>query len=149
MGDNPGDGLAGGDVDSEDVARIVERYPVRCAVLYGSRVRGTATADSDVDVAVAFEEGLSPTERLERRIDLTGDLIDALGTDDVDVADLDTIRPEVGLSALRTGCVLLGTQDVIEDYRERFERETTIDEDTHEQRMRRFDSILEQLEGQV
>jgi hypothetical protein len=67
---NPGDGLAGGDVDPEHIARIIERYPVPCAVLYGSQIRGTATADSDVDIAVAFEEGLSPTERLERRIDL-------------------------------------------------------------------------------
>jgi len=149
MGENPGEAVGGGDVDPEHVGRIIERYPVRCAVLYGSRIRGTATADSDVDIAVAFEEGLSPTERLERRIDLIGALIDALGTDDVDVADLDTIRPEIGLSALRTGRVLLGTQETIEDYRDRFERETTVDDETHEQRMRRFDSILEQLEGRV
>ena len=59
---------------------------------------------------------------------------------DVDVADLDAIRPEVGASALETGIIVGGTERV-GAIRERFDRERETDE-THEDRMRRFDSIL-------
>ena len=84
------------DLDTDEIVAVVEEYPVRCAVLFGSRVHGAATASSDVDIAVAFEDGLSSATRLERRIELTTALSKALGIDDVAVTDLDRVRPEVG-----------------------------------------------------
>ena len=134
-------------VDPERVAAVVERYPVRLAVLFGSHARGTQTRDSDVDVAVAFEGNRSASERLELRIDLVADLVDALGTDDVDVSDLEGIRPEVGASALETGTVLVGDRETVDAMRERFERERG--DETREERLDRFDSILDRLEGKV
>ncbi|QIO20884.1 nucleotidyltransferase domain-containing protein [Haloarcula sp. JP-L23] len=136
------------DIDVNRITEIVMQQPVRLAVLYGSHVRGTATSDSDVDIAIAFEGERSSSERLERRVDLTVALSKALGTDSVDVADLDSIRPSIGQSALRTGIVLVGDQDTVSEYLERFERERDT-EQTHDERMRRFDSILGRLEETV
>jgi len=146
MGDSPG-GTTGSEVDPEVAARVVNAYPVDCALVYGSHVDGTATDDSDVDVAIGFEDGLAASERLDYRIELTTELAKTLGTDDVDVADLDDIRPEVGLSALDTGIVLVGDKETLDRYREQFERDT--DEETRNERMQRFDKVLDRLEGQV
>ena len=40
---------------SEFVRRATARYPVRSAVLFGSRARGTHRSDSDVDIAVVLQ----------------------------------------------------------------------------------------------
>ena len=85
---------------------------------YGSHVHGTETTDSDV--AVGFEESVPASGRLDRRVAL----VDALGTDHVDVADLDGIRPEVGLAALETGRVLLGDRDTHEGLADATRRKT-------------------------
>lgn len=143
LGDEPSDP----DIDLDRVVPVLEGYPIRCAVLFGSYARGTQTTDSDVDIAVGFEGDLSSSERLDRRIEMTTDLMETLGTNDVDVADLDSIRPGVGAAALRTGILLVGDGDVVDEYLDRFDRETQ--DETHEERMRRFDAILERLEGQV
>jgi predicted nucleotidyltransferase len=135
-------------VDTEAAVRTLEQYPVRLAVLFGSQVRGTATAGSDVDVAVAFKPSLTAAERLEVRIELTTALAKALGTNDVDVTDLDSVRPEVGVRAVETGTVLVGDQETLEEYADRYERASGAEE-THAERMRRFDDILERLEAQV
>lgn len=140
-------GIRKGDLDTDEIVDVVEEYPVRCAVLFGSRVHGAATVSSDVDVAVAFEQGLSSATRLERRIELTTALSKALGIDDIDVTDLDRVRPEVGRSVLETGIVLVGDDQVLDEYRERFERDAT--DESHDDRMRRFDDVLERLEGRV
>jgi predicted nucleotidyltransferase len=136
------------ELDFESLSETVEEYPVRCAVLYGSHVHGTATADSDIDIAVAFETGLSEAERFDRRIALTAALIETLGTDTVDVADLDSIRPEVGHTAVNTGHLIVGDPQTIEEYRNQFEREAT-SPGTHEQRMEQFDTILDRLDEMV
>ncbi|MFT4923512.1 MAG: hypothetical protein ACI8XM_002739, partial [Haloarculaceae archaeon] len=88
-------------------------------------------------------------ERLDRRIDLTTDLVAFLGTNDVDVTDLDSVRPDVGSSALQHGTLLVGGREVLEEYLERFERERRPTDDSREERMHRFDALLERLEGKV
>ena len=135
-------------VDTEAAVRTLEQYPVRLAVLFGSQVRGTATAGSDVDVAVAFDPALTAAERLEVRVELTTALAKALGTNDVDVTDLDAVRPEVGVRAVETGTVLLGDRETLEEYADGYEPASGAAE-THAERMRRFDDILERLDAQV
>ncbi|MDZ7730927.1 MAG: nucleotidyltransferase domain-containing protein [Natrialbaceae archaeon] len=73
------------------ITAVLEEQPVELAVLFGSQVRGTASSASDVDVAVAFTGDRSPSDRLERRIECTVELMEALGTDAVDVADFATL----------------------------------------------------------
>lgn len=133
----------------EVVRQVVEAYPVEFAVLFGSYAKGTETQESDVDIAVAFDGDRSPQERLELRIDLVVELTRALEMDAVDVTDLESVRPEIGISALRTGIVLIGEEGRVERLLDELEREVVTDRETHEDRMRRLDSILEQLEANV
>lgn len=137
-----GDGLS-------RLATVVGEYPVRLAVLFGSQADGTATEESDVDVAVAFETDLSLAERLNERIDLTTELVRVLGTNVVDVTDLDSVPPGVGADALETGELLVGDRSTLVACRQRFERERTSVEGTHDERMQRFESILERLDAAV
>ena len=114
---DPGGGeKTGKSVDPDRDRRVLEEYPIRLAVLFGSQAEGTAIQQSDVDIAVAFDEELSPTQRLDERIELTTELMTSLGTDAVDVADLETIRPAVGRSALENGEVLVGDRATLEAY---------------------------------
>lgn len=138
----------GPEIDTAAIRTVVERYPVRLAVLYGSHARGAATAASDVDIAVAFDADLSPEERLRRRIELTADLASALGIDDVDVADLDSINPAVGQSVLGDGIVLVD-DGCADEYEAQFTSAARNDADTHEERMQRFDEVLRRLEATI
>ncbi len=45
------------------VRRIVEAFAPRRVVLFGSRARGTARPDSDVDLMIEMETPLSPADR--------------------------------------------------------------------------------------
>jgi len=134
-------------VDTADVTEVLQDHPVRIGVLFGSTVRGTETPESDVDVAVAFEESLPSADRHRARIDLVVDLMETLGVNDVDVTDLDGVRPAVGVSALRTGAVLVGDPDRIDRLREAFESRTT--DRTHDERMRALDELIDRLEEAV
>lgn len=127
------------------IREVLETYPIQVGVLFGSHVRGEATAESDVDVAVAIDE-TDPTERLQTRIDLIADLTRALGTDDIDVVDLETVDPTVGAQALRTGTVLVGDPDDVETLAARFERQRARPT-TAEERVQQFDEILDRLEA--
>jgi len=144
---NPGGSHAA--TDGDEIATVLAQHPVRLAVLFGSQATGTATVESDIDVAVAFESDLSPAERLTERIDLTTALVRAFGTDAVDVTDLDSVSPAVGADALETGQLLVGDQATLSAYRRRFERERTETEETHDERMQQFKSILQRLDAAV
>jgi len=47
-------------VDAERLADLCRRYHVAKLELFGSRAKGTARPDSDVDLLVTFEEGQTP-----------------------------------------------------------------------------------------
>jgi len=146
----PGKGDGPTDVaDSSRIARVVEKYPIQLGVLFGSQLHGTATAQSDIDVAVAFEGEMPASRRLEKRIELTTDLMTTLGTDAVDVTDLDAVTPAVGRDAMETGQLLVGNRSTLEEYRKRFERQHTAGTETHDDRMEQFDSIIERLDAIV
>lgn len=135
------------EVDTDALADLLEQHPVRVAVLFGSRATDTAGRHSDVDIAVESEERLSDDERLQSRVELLVEFIETLGTDDVEVVDLDSIRPGVGLSALDSGCLLVGDPSRVETLRDRFEREAT--KRSHEERMQQSDTILDRMKEHV
>lgn len=135
------------DVETDALAETLEKHPIRVGVLFGSRATETAGQHSDVDVAVEFAGSLSEEQRIQARVELLVDLTELLGTDDVDVVDLDAIRPAVGRSALDSGQVLVGERERVETLLARFERETTTR--THEERMREFDNILDRMSEYV
>lgn len=127
------------------VREVLEDQPVRLGVLFGSQARGTAGTHSDVDVAVEFDESVD--DRFRARLTLGADLARALGTDDVDVVDLDDMRPAIGYSALDRGRVLVGDPDRAKKLAEAFERER--EASTSRERRERFDETLDRLEELV
>lgn len=67
-----------------DLRAVFDRYGVAVAYLFGSRADGTATSESDHDVAVLFRADDHPVDTTER---LAASLARVLGTA-VDVVDL-------------------------------------------------------------
>ncbi len=49
------------DIDQERLAALCRRYHVAKLELFGSRANGTARPDSDVDLLVTFEPGMTPS----------------------------------------------------------------------------------------
>lgn len=127
------------------VQRVLEAHPIRLGILFGSRARGTAGMHSDIDVAVEFEPSVS--DRYQARLTLGVALTKALGTDDIDVIDLDDVKPEVGYSALEHGRVLVGESERATELAHRFEQQ--VSRPTQAERRERFDDILARLEELV
>jgi len=75
--------------------------PLRIAVLFGSRARGSARADSDVDIAILPERDFTLGEENE----LAASLSSAVGVE-VDLVRLDRADPLLAREVAVTGSVL-------------------------------------------
>jgi predicted nucleotidyltransferase len=79
------------------IAALVARHPqLRLLVLFGSRARGDHRADSDWDFGYLAGAGLDPAA-------LHADLVTALGTEAVDLVDLDRASGLLRFRAARDG----------------------------------------------
>ena len=85
----------------EPRAEILEAY------LFGSRARGNAHSQSDVDLAVYIDEARAEAGSFGYQADLTTHLMDALGTNAVDVVVLNRAPPLLYHRVLRDGVRLL------------------------------------------
>ena len=132
---------------TETVRDVLVDQPIRLGVLAGSHARGESNIHSDVDVAVEFDSSVSDNERRSALVALVAALTRALNTDDIDVVDLDSVRPEVGRSMLEDAVVLVGDPDRADQLARRFDRQA--DTPTPEERRRRFDEVLERLRGKA
>jgi predicted nucleotidyltransferase len=97
------------DVDRriEALALAWSRDPdVAALYLFGSRAAGTASARSDVDLAVVLREDLDADARWRKRLDLIGDACERLGTDAVDVIVLEDAPIVLGHRVLSRGKLL-------------------------------------------
>lgn len=105
-------------VDVGAIRDVLADHPVRLAVLFGSRVDGTADESSDVDIAVEFDPEISdPPSAL---LSLLADLSVALDRNDLDVGVVDDLTPRVGLTAFEDGILLCGSHERAAVHRERF-----------------------------
>lgn len=131
-------------IDLDAIAAIAAEFPVSAAVLYGSVARGEATARSDVDVAVVFEEGLTSEARTDARLGLIERLTAELGTDAVDVVPLDSAPVGLVEDVLSDGIVVYGSPDSVSELESgstsRRTSENTVDE---------FDDVLADIERVV
>ena len=98
-------------VDRELVGRLADalapREEVLEAYLFGSRARGQARRDSDIDVAVYVDEARAHDGAWGYRAELTTDLMVALGTNDVDVVVLNRASILLYHRVLRDGVRIL------------------------------------------
>lgn len=91
----------------EHLRQLIEAHEeVLFALLFGSRAHGTFRPDSDWDVAVYLQEGMSPRQRFDSRCRLAAEL-EAVGK--VDVVVLNDAPPLLAHQAL------LGRRLVVRD----------------------------------
>jgi len=137
-----------GTLDRRTLDRLQEvltEHPIRLGVLFGSQATGAAGSHSDIDVAGEFQPSVD--DQFKAQLELGVDLTCALGTDDVDVIDLQSVRPAVGYSALTRGTVLVGDSERAEALVAQFDRER--DRSTSTERRERFDDALGRLKELV
>ncbi len=82
---------------------------VRCAWVFGSRARGDARPDSDLDVGVVYRRELGLLERELSRREILQRLTDGLGKlgEGADVVDLDRSGSSIAFRCLREGRLAL------------------------------------------
>ena len=92
------------------IARIARRYGLDAVVLFGSRARGDAAPDSDLDLCVS-------APRLgSRELALIEDLADATRAD-VDVCIFERIGPSLAGCVAREGVLLYGSRKTFDRLR--------------------------------
>ena len=101
-------------LDEEQLAvirRVLERHSVSFAMLFGSTVHRSHTADTDIDLAVEFD-GMRPADDgySDAYLGLLSDLEDALTTP-VDVVDVHTLTPQFARAIFDTGVVVIGDDE--------------------------------------
>ena len=86
---------------------------VRVAWVFGSRVRGAARPDSDLDLAVAFPRTLDDEGRFQARLQIVAAVTDALGAlgERADVVDIDESDAAVAFAALSEGRLVLARSE--------------------------------------
>lgn len=124
MGDRPRSGVADDEppVDREAITATLEDHPVRLAILFGSRVTGTADPASDVDIAIELSDAAG-TPRTDVVMEVLVDLSTTLDRNDIDLSLVEDLKPRVGLAAFEHGELLLGSPERAATHRERFARE--------------------------
>lgn len=130
----------------EDLRAILREAPVRFAILFGSRATGRLHGTSDIDIAVELEsvDRESPAYN-EVFLGLSADLSDELGTDDVDLVDIQTLSPAVADAVLDHGVVLVGDPTHAEETLQRIRTATTETRTARE----RFDAALGKIDDHL
>lgn len=109
-----------------DLHKRLERYFRQCAVedimavyLFGSRGRGTAARESDVDIGIVLDPArrLDVASRFDIRVRLTGELIHALQENQVDVVLLNESPPPLAARIIREGiCVYSRNRERLREF---------------------------------
>lgn len=84
-------------------------------VAFGSRILGTETKGSDLDVAIKFADELSDRERFAKRCFLAGDL-QREDTPSIDVSDIETLPVDIAYDAIN-GLFVCGDRDLFEQFK--------------------------------
>jgi len=88
-------------------------FGLKFAFLYGSRAIGMAKDNSDIDIAILFEDSsLNEAELFDRVMDISYSLSGLMGIDvDIIVIDMDFSRPMLFYNAIVLGIPLLITNE--------------------------------------
>lgn len=130
---NGGDSV--GSEPNEDITRlqgVLSRYSLSFAMVFGSAARSEMTDESDIDLAVAFEnvrpedDGYSDVY-LALRSDLNAVLPTA-----VDLVDVHSMSPQFARTAFGTGIVIIGTEKRRDELKDELSGEPISVEDAHE-----------------
>lgn len=103
-------------LEVDAVVQVLDEAPVSLGVLYGSHARGDATPNSDVDLAVEFEDSLSSAQLTRARLGLIERLTSELETDDVDVIPLSRAHADLLDEILLDGILIYGSPTDLDRY---------------------------------
>ena len=92
-------------INRDAIVRVCEQHHIRFLALFGSQVKGDAGSDSDVDVLVEFEPGMTPGLGIEAVADA---LRPAFGGRRVDLVTRRGLSPRLRDEILRTAVTLHG-----------------------------------------
>jgi predicted nucleotidyltransferase len=95
------------------VAEAARQVGARIAIVFGSRASGRTWGESDLDVAVRWEVGVSEELRRDRTLQLIAALTDRLGPigERADVFDLDHGSSAVAFRAVREGRLVFAASE--------------------------------------
>lgn len=88
--------------DFNKLKKYFKNKPVRLVYLMGSQASGRTKPYSDVDLAVLFDQNLSSKQRFDVRIQLLSELSKFLGTDQIDLIDLQNTSPVFAYEAIKS-----------------------------------------------
>ncbi len=96
-------------METKHIQRILEdNEAIKLAYLFGSQAGGDTGPLSDYDFAVYLDEELSEADMFEIQLELQTRLVNAIGTDNVDVAVLNTVAaPEFKYNVIKYGELLV------------------------------------------
>lgn len=83
-----------------------DQAEVALAYLYGSYARGTSNLHSDIDVAVLLEGSPDEHQCFDARLEIIGDLMNILDSNQIDVAVLNQAPPALRYGVIRDGELL-------------------------------------------
>lgn len=96
----------------KEIDKILEKYPVLFAYVFGSQAKGSIGPLSDLDIAVFFKPFLSKEKRNSLRYDIKDDLEKALkALDKVDVMPLNDAQPFLEYEVVYKGKIIYNKDD--------------------------------------
>jgi predicted nucleotidyltransferase len=133
-------------IPTAEFQSVLREYPVRLAILFGSRASGNTHRSSDTDIAVEFEsiDRKDPAYN-EVFFEVSADLSDVLATEDVDLVDIHTLSPAIAEAVLEWGVVLVGDSTHAEDLLQRIAAASSDERSPRE----RFDAALGKIDDHL
>ena len=122
-------------------ASLCDDPDIEFVVAFGSRLTGTPTTGSDLDIAVKFDPTLSDSERFDKLCFLSGDL-QCDGAPFVDISDLERLPTEVAHDAVTDGRFVCGDSRAFERYKQAIEASF---QDGREERQRTQRELIDRI----
>lgn len=127
----------------ERVRSTLQNHPVEIAILFGSHAAATATSQSDIDMAIAFESIRSADPGYnDAFLGLSADLSEALETDNVDLVDLHSMSSSVVEAVFEHGVLLVGTEETATELRQQLIESSVTDHSPRD----RLDTALSRID---
>lgn len=131
------------DLPLEPIREVLREHSVAVAILFGSHTSGNTHSRSDIDIAVEFETVRpSDPDYNEVFFGLSAALSETLGTDDVDLVDLQTVSPEFADPIFDRGILLVGDPEHVLDLRNQLVGTGSPDQSPRE----RFDAAVARID---
>lgn len=124
-------------VDIDGIRSYLAQTEVVFAILFGSHAKGTSSPSSDVDIVLSFPEDMDGRERFRLRNRIDAEL-QQYAEGFVDVRDIRTLPTTVAYAALRDGILLVGDEDLVQEYHQAVEEEYEATASERDQENREF-----------